>query len=193
MAKTAKRRSSPSPASSGDRQRSGGPGKGRSLTVPSRTPADLIRPKPLPKTGLPRVQIGEKPPAVPNSEREGYLFQPGASPNPGGVQRTTAQLAELARTYTFDAVRTVVDIMMDDASQAKDRLHAAEILLSRGYGRAPQTVLIGAEINHSHRLEEISNEQLDAMVANILAREAAREAALTSDASLTADDAPGAH
>jgi hypothetical protein len=47
-------------------------------------------------------------------------------------------LRELARTHTFDAVRTLVSIANNTKESASARVSAAGLLLDRGWGRAVQ-------------------------------------------------------
>lgn len=56
--------------------------------------------------------------------------------NGGGKRKVPRDLAKLARTYTTESIEEIVDIMRN-AKKPSDRLKAAEILLDRGYGKAP--------------------------------------------------------
>lgn len=44
-------------------------------------------------------------------------------------------IKEMAKTYTIEALGTILDIMRDDTNKANIRLHAAEVILAYGWGR----------------------------------------------------------
>jgi phage gp46-like protein len=67
-------------------------------------------------------------------------FVKGQSGNPGGRPKQTAKLSELARTYTKEAMRTLVQIMKSKKVPAAARVNAACALLDRGYGRPAQSI-----------------------------------------------------
>jgi hypothetical protein len=67
-------------------------------------------------------------------------FQPGKSGNPGGRPRETAEVRSLAREHTTEAVEALRTIMKDSSEPASARVAAANSLLDRGWGRAPQTI-----------------------------------------------------
>lgn len=76
-----------------------------------------------------------------------YVWKPGmTSPNPGGRPAKTdehRQAETLARQYTKQAIETLASIM----TKGKDdmaRLKAAQTILDRGYGRAPQSINLQA-------------------------------------------------
>ena len=56
-------------------------------------------------------------------------------------------LAELARTHSAEAVQTLAEIMRSRAASNKDRISAANALLDRGFGKAPQQVNLDAQVN----------------------------------------------
>lgn len=55
---------------------------------------------------------------------------------------TPAHLVSLARKHTQVALQQIIKIMMSKKSPPAVKLRAAEILIERGYGKAPQAVLI---------------------------------------------------
>lgn len=69
---------------------------------------------------------------------------PKGSPKSGGRKKgtpnkATADIRDLAREYTLDAVATIVAVMRSsDSDQA--RVAAAREILDRGYGKAPQFI-----------------------------------------------------
>lgn len=60
----------------------------------------------------------------------------------------------LAREYTAEAIETLIEIMEDDDAPKAARARAAEILLDRGWGKAPQTINV-----RSNPLEEMSEDE----------------------------------
>jgi hypothetical protein len=68
----------------------------------------------------------------------GKPFKKGQSGNPGGRPKAVAEVQELARQHTTDAVQTLVSIMTDPKSAPAARVSAANSLLDRGYGKPPQ-------------------------------------------------------
>ena len=49
------------------------------------------------------------------------------------------------REFTFEAVEVLISIMRDDVEDAKTRLKAADMLIDRGWGRAPQALYVKLE------------------------------------------------
>jgi Family of unknown function (DUF5681) len=70
----------------------------------------------------------------------GKPFKKGQSGNPGGRPKVIAEVRELAREYTGEAVKTLVSIMTNPKSAPAARVSAANALLDRGYGRPPQHI-----------------------------------------------------
>jgi len=67
-------------------------------------------------------------------------FTKGTKPaNPGGRPRD-ANVRELAKTYTTQAIETLAEIMHDTGATANARVKAAEALLDRAWGRPQQSV-----------------------------------------------------
>ena len=61
-------------------------------------------------------------------------FAPGQSGNPGGRPKDEHRVAELARSYTVEAIDTLVELMRDGKDE-RIRGTAAQALLDRGWGR----------------------------------------------------------
>lgn len=54
-------------------------------------------------------------------------------------------LIQLARTHTEEALNTIIILMQSEGSPPAVRMRCAEILIERGYGKAPQAILIQDE------------------------------------------------
>jgi hypothetical protein len=70
----------------------------------------------------------------------GKPFQKGQSGNPGGRPKVVAEVRELAREHTSEAVETLVSIMTNPKAAPAARVSAANALLDRGYGKPPQHI-----------------------------------------------------
>ena len=62
----------------------------------------------------------------------------GTSGNPGGRPKEIAELRELAREHTEEAISTLIEIMQDKTAPHAARIKASECLLDRGYGKPAQ-------------------------------------------------------
>ena len=71
-------------------------------------------------------------------------FAPGQSGNPGGRPKDEHRVAELARSYTVEAIDTLVELMRDGKDE-RIRGTAAQALLDRGWGKAKVEVVTGTE------------------------------------------------
>ena len=67
-------------------------------------------------------------------------FAPGTSGNPGGRPKDEARVAELARSYTSEAIDTLVDLMRNGRDE-RVRGTAAQALLDRGWGKPKLEVI----------------------------------------------------
>ena len=85
-------------------------------------------------------------------------FAPGQSGNPGGRPKDEHRVAELARSYTVEAIETLVELMRDGKDE-RVRGTAAQALLDRGWGKAKVEVVTGAEGNYLDVLRVV-NERL---------------------------------
>jgi Family of unknown function (DUF5681) len=70
----------------------------------------------------------------------GKPFKKGQSGNPGGRPKVVAEVRELARAHTGEAVQTLVSIMTNHKAAPAARVSAANALLDRGYGKPPQHI-----------------------------------------------------
>jgi hypothetical protein len=75
-----------------------------------------------------------------NSMTIGKPFQKGQNGNPGGRPKVVAEVRELARAHTGEAVQTLVSIVTNPKSAPAARVSAANSLLDRGYGKPPQHI-----------------------------------------------------
>src|SRR6476469_1338661 len=75
-----------------------------------------------------------------NSMNIGKPFKKGQSGNPGGRPKVVAEVKELARAHTGEAIETLVSIMTNPKSAPAARVSAANSLLDRGYGKPPQHI-----------------------------------------------------
>ena len=86
-------------------------------------------------------------------------FAPGQSGNPGGRPKDDHRVAELARSYTVEAIDTLVELMRDGKDE-RIRGTAAQALLDRGWGRAKMEVIVGAEGSYSDVLRAVNESML---------------------------------
>jgi len=71
-------------------------------------------------------------------------FAPVQSGNPGGRPKDEHRLGELARSYTLEAIETLVDLMRHGKDE-RVRGTAAQAILDRGWGRAKVEVVSNGE------------------------------------------------
>lgn len=67
-------------------------------------------------------------------------FKPGVSGNPGGRQKVSAHVKELAQQYTELAINTLADVCKS-ADKDTARVHAAIALLDRAWGKPYQEII----------------------------------------------------
>lgn len=93
-------------------------------------------------------------------------FEKGKSGNPGGRAKVKLAdgrtLTDLAREHTPAAVKVLSEIMRDKRAPAAARVAAADKLLNRGWGQAPQTINIMDERTPID-LSNMTDEQLEAL------------------------------
>jgi hypothetical protein len=87
-----------------------------------------------------------------------YRWHPGQSGNPGGRMSALARRVRQATHDGQDLVDFLVAVASDPSERTRDRLHAAEMLLSRGWGRPLLPLLIepsGREEVTTHKAMEV--------------------------------------
>ena len=68
-------------------------------------------------------------------------FSKGISGNPSGRPKSDLVISELARTHTEDAITCLVEIMGNADAPPAARVSAAQAVLDRAWGRAPQALV----------------------------------------------------
>ena len=86
-------------------------------------------------------------------------FAPGQSGNPGGRPKDEHRVAELARSYTVEAINTLVELMRDGKDE-RIRGTAAQALLDRGWSKAKLEVVTGAEESYLDVLRVVNKSML---------------------------------
>ena len=96
-----------------------------------------------------------------NCRNSSGQFAPGSSGNPGGRPRDEHHVAELARSYTTEAIETLVSLMRN-ASDDRVRGTAAQALLDRGWGKARQEIVQDTSVYEERYLDVLKrvNERL---------------------------------
>src|SRR6056300_678587 len=82
----------------------------------------------------------------------------GHSGNPSGRPKDENKVAELARSYTSEAIDTLVDLMRHGKDE-RVRGTAAQALLDRGWGKAKVEVVSSGEGGYLELLRAV-NEQI---------------------------------
>jgi len=82
-------------------------------------------------------------------------FAPGQSGNPGGRPKDEHRVGELARSYTLEAIETLVDLMRHGKDE-RVRGTAAQALLDRGWGKAKVEVVSNAEGGYLELLRAVN-------------------------------------
>ena len=83
-------------------------------------------------------------------------FPKGQSGNPGGCPRDEQKVLELARSYTREAIDTLVDIMRNGKDE-RVRGTATTALLDRGWGK-PKVEVVSDEFSYVRTLKAVAAE-----------------------------------
>jgi hypothetical protein len=67
-------------------------------------------------------------------------FQKGKSGNPAGRPKIPAELREMARAASPQALQALIEVMADKAAPQSARVSAANSILDRGYGKPAQPI-----------------------------------------------------
>ena len=79
-------------------------------------------------------------------------FAAGSSGNPGGRPKDEARVTELARSFTIEAIDTLVELMRYGKDD-RVRSTAAQALLERGWGKPKVEVVTEAGGGYLHALK----------------------------------------
>ncbi len=90
-----------------------------------------------------------------------HRWKKGESGNPGGMPKGMGEVKKLARQYTADAIKCLVDIMSDNDKPSASRVSAATALLDRGYGRPVQQLEVGKPGDFS----DMQEHEIDAFIS----------------------------
>ena len=83
-------------------------------------------------------------------------FPKGQSGNPGGRPRDEKKVAELARSYTREAIETLAELMRS-GNEERVRGTAAQALLDRGWGK-PKVEVVSDEAGYVQALKAVAAE-----------------------------------
>lgn len=102
--------------------------------------------------GNPDANIGA---TKPRNKGWANLVRPpkGTTPNPSGRPKKDYDLAREAQKHAKKAVETLVEAMTDPEAPWPVRTNAASTLLDRGFGRAPQSIMVDAKVDFGAEFE----------------------------------------
>lgn len=83
---------------------------------------------------------GNHQPASKRKLSPAFIARIGKGRPAGSITPAARELKEYARQHTKEAIDVVVRIMKNAKNEPTVRLHAANIILDRGYGKPPQQI-----------------------------------------------------
>ncbi len=93
---------------------------------------------------------------VAESRSANSQFPKGQLGNPGGRPRNEQKVAELARSYTREAIETLAELMRS-GNEERVRGMAAQALLDRGWGK-PKVEVVSDEAGYVQALKAVAAE-----------------------------------
>jgi hypothetical protein len=69
--------------------------------------------------------------------------------------KTITEIRSLARSHTRTALNVLVGVMRSKDATAAARVSAANAILDRGWGKAPQAIENGGALELVHRIERV--------------------------------------
>lgn len=92
------------------------------------------------------------------------VFKPGQSGNPSGRKKIEGveNIRDLARSYTVDAIQTLVTVMTQKNAAASAKVNAACAILDRGWGKPVQPT---ENLNVNVSIDSLSDAELLRMLA----------------------------
>ena len=83
------------------------------------------------------------------------------------MAKTPLEIKSLARAHTHGAIKVLAGIMNEKKAPPAARVAAANALLDRGYGKAPQH--FSAEV--THQWQDVAKSEFDGWIAGLFERE----------------------
>jgi hypothetical protein len=108
-----------------------------------------------------------------NKSRHTGMFQPGVSGNPSGRPKSDANIKELAKAHTQQALDTLVEIAGNKNASPSARVQAATAILDRGWGKPSQHLAVSTAMTFTEYLDMLAEEdamemKLKALPADII-------------------------
>jgi hypothetical protein len=88
------------------------------------------------------IPIPQNPNLIRKNKDERGRFTPGNIANPGGRPKLPEELRLMCQGNAEVAIGVAVELLMQTEQPGNVRLKAAEVILDRGYGKAPQSITI---------------------------------------------------